>query len=42
MEAARLVLLRLAASTCIKKNMSYMRQIKDTGRSCDEDQLKKF
>jgi len=45
MEAARSALFRLAigsASTCIKKNMSYMRQIKDTGRSCDEDQLKKF
>ena len=24
------------------KNVSYMRQIKDTGSSCDDDQLRKF
>jgi len=45
MEAARSALFRLtigSASTRIKKNMSYMHQIKDTGRSCDKDQLKKF
>ena len=27
--------------THTKKNMSYLRQIKDTGRTCDDDQSKK-
>ena len=44
MEAARLALFPLAigsTSVRIKKNMSNIRQIKDRGRSCDDDQLKK-
>ena len=45
MEAARSALFPLAigsTSVRIKKNMSNIRQIKDRGRSCDDDQLKKF
>ena len=45
MEAARSALFPLAigsTSVRIKKNMSNIRQIKDRGRSCDDDQLKKI
>ena len=45
MGAARSAQFRFAigsALTRIKKNVSNMRQIKDTDRSCDDDQLRKF